>query len=91
MKPAFPALAVFGLLAASPALALTPATQGTNAAGLVHQAQYRDWDDRPRFRGPPPFGPRRVCRIERTRVVNERTGRVRIIEREVCRPRGPRW
>jgi hypothetical protein len=84
-----------GWLATSPAQALTPVSQAPLAAapaGQVEHTQYRDdrrgWGrpgwDRPGYRR---GGPRLVCRIEPRRVINERTGRVRIVRQEVCRRR----
>ncbi|MCO4055370.1 MAG: hypothetical protein HEQ16_15245 [Bosea sp.] len=89
-----------GWLAASPAQALTPASQAPLAeapAGQFEQTQYRDYRPgwgRPGWRRPgwegPRYrqgGPRLVCRIVSRRVINERTGRVRIVRQEVCRRR----
>ncbi len=76
-----------------------PATSGAGPSvenGLIQHAQqyYReraprlDYGDRRRFRGDGYYGrPRVVCRVVPQRIINERTGRVRIVQREVCRRR----
>jgi hypothetical protein len=96
------AFAAAAWLTVGAAQALTPLTQPTQAlerpsTGLVEQAQYfgedrRGWERRGRWDGPgrgwgPGGRPRVVCRVVPQRVINERTGRVRIVQREVCRRR----
>jgi len=84
-----------GWLAIGSAQALSPASQTPMTpagTGLTEQTQYRDngrgWGrpgwDRPGYRR---GGPRVVCRIVPRQIVNQRTGRIRIVREEVCRRR----
>lgn len=94
-------LTVGGAQALTPVAQPTQALEQPSA-GLVEQAQYfgedrRGWDRggwerRGRWDGPgrgwgPGGRPRVVCRVVPQRILNERTGRIRIVEREVCRRR----
>jgi hypothetical protein len=88
---AIAAFCAIGVSAPDAHASMLPNTSATHqAAGdLPMPAQYRGWDDNRRGYGR--GRGRVVCRIVQQRVYDPRFGRTRIVEREVCRQRGPRW